>query len=61
MVAVSDGDAGVGGMFGGASDDGLFADGDELPPRLGGWPVGCWFGVERCWLGPRPKLRLEFR
>lgn len=60
MVAVSEGDAGAAGMFGGASDDGLFADGDELPPRLGGWPLGCWLVVERCWLGPRPKLRLEF-
>lgn len=37
MLAVSEGDAGAGGMVGGPRDDGLCVVGEEVLLRLGGW------------------------
>lgn len=36
VLADDDGDAGAGRLFGGTNDDGLYADGDDVFPRLGG-------------------------
>lgn len=51
-VCESEGDDGAGGMFGGPRAEGLYAEGDEVFARFGGW---FWL---RAGFPPRPKARL---